>query len=291
MMTTLSTTSDPLLRIQCGGRRTRGYCGKPVVSVITVVFNGAHTIEATILSVLEEKDLEVEYIVVDGGSTDGTVDILRQYDDRITYWISEPDAGIYDAMNKGIRLATADVIGIINADDAYAPRAIDLMWNLIQSKDSVDYCYGWISLRERNGRFISTVRPVPQSHFSRRVLRETPIPHPTVFARRKVYDRLGLFDSTLQLAGDFELIARWHRASLVGHEIHQVIVYFTTGGASTNPLILSERRTVALRYGLNPMLAWIDWAIGTTAMQMRRVFPARVVGLLRSFRCYIVFRK
>lgn len=89
------------------------------ISIVTVSYNAAKTIEQTIKSVINQTYSNIEYIVIDGGSTDGTVDIIRKYEDRIAYWVSEPDGGIFDAMNKGIKVATGEVVGIINSDDWY----------------------------------------------------------------------------------------------------------------------------------------------------------------------------
>ncbi|HLY96654.1 MAG TPA: glycosyltransferase family 2 protein, partial [Sideroxyarcus sp.] len=116
-----------------GGARLRGsrkqpLPGKPLITVITVVFNGVATLEHTIRSVIEQTYANVEYIVIDGGSTDGTVDILRKYDADIDYWVSGRDAGIYDAMNKGIALAGGDYIGMLNSDDFFAhPSALEMI--------------------------------------------------------------------------------------------------------------------------------------------------------------------
>ena len=109
-----------------GGRRTTGKSGTACfkVSVVTVVYNGAATLERTIQSVLAQDLPDIEYIIVDGGSNDGTLDIIRRYEDRLTYWISEKDQGIYDAMNKGVSLCTGEWVGLINADDAYADGAV-----------------------------------------------------------------------------------------------------------------------------------------------------------------------
>ena len=97
----------------------------PLVSIITVVFNGERFIEKTINSVISQTYKNIEYIIIDGGSTDKTLDIIRQYEDRIDYWISEPDNGIYNAMNKGIKLSRGKLIGLINSDDWYMENAVE----------------------------------------------------------------------------------------------------------------------------------------------------------------------
>ena len=112
-----------------GGRRLKGIVrdgtpDRPLVSIVTVVYNGAATIERTIASVLGQSYPNIEYIIVDGGSTDGTLDILRAHEDRVDLWVSERDGGIYDAMNKGVALCTGEWVGLINADDWYVDDAV-----------------------------------------------------------------------------------------------------------------------------------------------------------------------
>ena len=102
---------------------------KPLVSIITVVYNGQKYLEQTINSVINQTYKNVEYIIIDGGSTDGTLDIIKQYEKFIAYWVSEPDRGLYDAMNKGIKLAKGELIGMINSDDWYELDAVQLMVN------------------------------------------------------------------------------------------------------------------------------------------------------------------
>jgi len=126
-------------RIGEGGLRTRDYFkqsypGRPLISIVTVVYNGAKHLEQTILSVLKQSYPNVEYLIIDGGSTDGTLEIIRQYEEAIDYWISETDKGIYDAMNKGISLASGDYIVFLNADDWYERGAIEsVAQNIIKS--------------------------------------------------------------------------------------------------------------------------------------------------------------
>ncbi len=112
------------------------------VSIITVVYNGKNTIEDCIKSVAGQTYPDIEHIIIDGGSTDGTLDVIKKYNNKINGWISEPDKGIYDAMNKGMKHATGDVIGILNSDDIYADEFI--MENVVNTilENNVDSCYG-----------------------------------------------------------------------------------------------------------------------------------------------------
>ena len=154
------------------------------VSVVTVVRNGEATIENTILSVLSQRHPNLEYIVVDGGSTDGTLDILRRYDDRLALWISEPDRGISDAFNKGIALATGDVIGLLNADDTYTPGAVEACVATLRQEVSAGFSFGHCQYMEGN-RPAFLIRGDPE--YARIICRRLPaLIQPTVFVRRSV---------------------------------------------------------------------------------------------------------
>ena len=123
-----------------GGLRTQGYFktsleGKPLITVVTVVFNGEQFLEETILSVMNQTYENIEYIIIDGGSTDGTLNIIKKYENSIDYWVSEYDRGIYDAMNKGIALSQGDFIGFLNADDLYNLEVIEELSNALSLND------------------------------------------------------------------------------------------------------------------------------------------------------------
>jgi len=285
----VGTTSNGTRSPVEGGRRLevaeRGprSGAQPLVTIITVVFNGASHLRCAIDSVLAQTYPSLEYIVVDGGSTDGTIEILRAYGRRIDYWVSEPDAGIYDAMNKGIRSATGTFIGILNADDRYVPFAVERAVRAL-SDPQVGYSYGWVRLVDNQGRDCGLVKPVPRHLFEERVLREILVPYPTMFVRHSVYATFGGFDSRLMLAGDFEFIGRIHAAGVVGVEIPEILAEFRLGGSSRSPKILREMRSVALRGGLPPLLAWKDWVLARSVMAAKRVLPTAATGWLRALK-------
>jgi glycosyltransferase involved in cell wall biosynthesis len=254
-----------------------------LVSVITVVYNGACHLRRAIDSVLSQSYRPIEYIVVDGGSIDGTVDILRAQDTHIDYWLSEPDSGIYDAMNKGIRYATGEIIGILNSDDWYEPDAVKWSVDALQTSDA-GFSYGSSYMTDALGARVGIARPVPPGQFARRVMSETPLAHPTMFVRRITYDRCGGFDANLKLAGDFELIARFQRKGVVGIEVPRMLVNVQLGGASNNPLILREMRDVALRFGEPRLRVWSNYLAARAIMAMKRLLPSQAAGLLRGFK-------
>ena len=178
------------------------------ISVITTVFNGESTLEQTIFSVASQTHPDVEHIIIDGGSTDGTLEVINRHLDKITCFISEPDAGIYDGMNKGISRATGEVIGFLNSDDFYFsndileqiadtlsdPKIEGCFANLlyVDSQDTSKVVRYWNSREYRPGLFERGWMPA----------------HPTFYVKKPVYDRFGGFDIDLKFHADFEHTAR-----------------------------------------------------------------------------------
>ena len=204
------------------------------ISIITVAFNSQDTISRTIESVLMQKDVQLEYLIIDGASTDKTIEIAESYCEQfekkgIQFYIkSEPDNGIYDAMNKGILLSTGDIIGIINSDDYYTNNNIlhsvceefeksqidSLYGNLLYIKNNKPYRY-WKSGSPRTFKF----GWMP--------------PHPTVFIKKIIYEKYGLFRLDLGTAADYELLLRFFEKNAISTKwVNQLFVYMEAGGAS-----------------------------------------------------------
>ena len=196
-----------------GGARMKGgekvsTEGRPLVSVITVVFNGATTVEHTIRSVIEQSYDNVEHIIIDGGSTDATLRILHKYDEHIDYWVSENDMGIYDAMNKGITLANGDFIGMLNADDYFADVSALAEIVLQFQANSVDAVFSCLDIVDP-GNLDRVRRKYRVSKFSRFMLRIGVMPpHPTFYCRRLCYETAGLYRTDYRIAADFEMLVR-----------------------------------------------------------------------------------
>ena len=193
------------------------------LSIITIVLNDKQNIEKTILSVLSQS-VEVEYIIIDGGSTDGTLDIIEKYRDKISVIVSEEDDGIVDAFNKGISLTTGDIVGIVNSGDFLENNAlkivlenfdinIDIIYGDVQywSKDKKDYIYK--ADHTYLNRFMS-------------------INHPAVFVRKEVYDKFGLFNKKYPLAMDYELMLRFFVKGVKFKYVDKVLSNMALGGVS-----------------------------------------------------------
>ncbi len=207
------------------------------ISIITVAYNAAKTIGEAIESVWTQDYHDVEYIVIDGNSSDGTVEVIRSNKDKITQWLSEPDKGIYDAMNKGIAMATGEVVGMLNADDFYASLRV-LSKVMREFKDPrVDAVFGDIVFQSKDN-LEKTVRTYSSKRWHPGKFAWGYMPaHPSFFVRRKYYDDLGMFKTDYQIAADYELLIRFlYVHQLKYRYIPEKLVKMRTGGASTRNL-------------------------------------------------------
>ncbi|WP_269527021.1 glycosyltransferase family 2 protein [Coraliomargarita parva] len=206
-------------------------------TVITVTFNSAATIVDTVHSVLGQSHRPLEYIIVDGGSTDDTLEKLAPYRDQIASLVSEPDDGIYDAMNKGVARARGEVVGILNSDDFYADTRVLARVAEAFSDPAVDCVYGDLDYVDA----IDTDRVVrawrSQSYVPGAFRRGWHPAHPSFFVRRSVYERFGCFDTKLRIAADYEFMLRvLKRHQLKSVHVPEVFVKMRTGGASNASL-------------------------------------------------------
>ena len=205
------------------------------ISLLTVSYNSALTIEDTIQSVLSQDYPDVEYIVVDGSSTDGTQQIIQSHQNRISKWISEPDHGIYDAMNKAIGMASGDVIGIINSDDFYAHPGVLTKVAETLAKNQVDAVYGDLVFVDP-GNLKKIVRHYSSQNWQPGKFAWGFMPaHPTFFVKRSWYAKAGLFKTDYKIAADYEMLIRLlyvHRVSYA--YIHENMVVMRRGGVSSN---------------------------------------------------------
>lgn len=206
------------------------------LSIITITLNRCDTLRDAIESV-QSQTVPAEHIIVDGGSTDGTMALVQSYGKRISRWLSEPDQGIYDAMNKGIQLATGDLIGILNADDFYRHERVLEQVAGVFEKEGVDSIYGDLEYVDplHTERVVRTWKagPFEAEDF---LLGWMP-PHPTFFVKKKVYDQYGLYRPQFFSAGDYEMMIRLlykHRISTA--YLPQVLVRMRTGGVSNRTL-------------------------------------------------------
>jgi len=206
------------------------------VSIITVSYNSAETIRDTIESVLEQSYKDIEYIIVDGNSKDETMAIVTSYGDKVTKVLSEPDKGIYDAMNKGVALATGDIIGILNSDDFYETNnAIEDIVDHFKANIEAEVVFGDVVFVEPSN-LNKIVRYYSSKKFKAAKLRFGWMPpHPATFIKKSVYDQYGLYKLGYKISADYEMFVRLLMVAKVKFaRIDKVIVRMRSGGASTD---------------------------------------------------------
>jgi len=208
------------------------------VSVITVVYNGVATIERTINSVLAQTYPNIEYIIIDGQSTDGTLKVINRYRKQISHLISEPDNGVFDAMNKGIKLATGDLIGIINSDDWYEQDAVQIMINAYTQNPNFSIFHGLLRFVDKDG----AMQQVLGNHHN--FLNKGMIEHPTCFIHKSVYKKLQ-FDTDYSVVADYDFMLKAVQYGFKFYFIEQIIANFSYGGMSTS--FKSAKETLALQ--------------------------------------------
>lgn len=267
------------LRCPTGGRSSRGIHSDPAgtVSIVTVAFNAARTIERTINSVAAQTYPNVEYILVDGGSTDGTIDLLRKREADIDIWLSEPDHGISDAFNKGIALARGEFIALVNADDWLEPRHMEWAVNHLRRTEA-DFVFGNMIVHAGDGS--PQYLLLGDRRYIERLRHAMPdINHPSVVCRRQVYERLGLYDTRLRVAMDYEWILRGYVAGVRGDYVPEITSHMEGSGIShrSGHIGLREVRDVSVRYGHPRGLAHLRFA-GRLVRLSARTFLERWVS-------------
>lgn len=214
------------------------------ISIITVVYNGENTIEQTIKSVISQKEADVEYIIIDGNSTDRTQEIIRKYIRDIDVYLCEEDDGLYDAMNKGIFLAKGEIIGILNSDDIYAEGTLGKVKDTFAACD-VDVVYGnALRFEGVEKRVLYSCDNIDELWY------RMAIPHPAAFVKKSAYLEHGAFDVQYELAADYELMLRFYSKKLRFKHISDILTYFRVGGVSDQNKIKcsQEARSIALKY-------------------------------------------
>lgn len=220
----------------------------PLVTIITVVFNGEKFIEETIQSVINQTYKNIQYIIIDGGSSDGTVELIKKSTDKITYWISEPDRGIYDAMNKGIKIAKGEWLNFLNAGDTFVDNYV-LEKIFSENLLNVTLIYGDIMVLKENGQTYH--HRVSILNDSKSIITGMSVCHQAILYNEKI---MHLYDSSLQLKAEWKhLIEITKNPFFLPYKINFPIVYYRTGGLSAKLLSLnySEAKKVFLeKYGL-----------------------------------------
>lgn len=245
------------------------------VTIVTVCYNAESTIANTLESIAMQTFEDLEHIVIDGASTDKTLTVVERYGRRLAHVRSEHDRGVYDAMNKGLLLASGDVIGFLNADDVYADREVLSRVMAIMEHERLDALFGDVEFF-RPEEPARTVRRYRSSQFSPDRIAFGWMPaHPALFLRRRVYERFGLFRTDYRIAGDFEYCARIFRDNTLAYRsLPETLVRMRIGGISTggwrNTLLLNKEVLRACR----------ENGIDTNMLKILSKYPAKALEFL-----------
>ena len=249
---------------------------EPLISVITVCYNSAATLARALQSVADQDWPRVEQIVIDGASRDGSAEIIEQFRPRLAHVLSEPDKGIYDAMNKGLDRASGDIVCFLNADDQYASNSVLSRVAMLMYEQQLDALMGDVGFfHEADPQRM--VRRYRSNHFTPGRLAWGWMPaHPALFLSRTVVQRVGRFKTDYSIAGDYEFIVRVFH----GHEVRyrylpEILVNMQTGGASTGGF------GAKLRLNREVLRACRENGVQTNILKILSKYPAKILELLR----------
>lgn len=268
----------------CSSIETRD---QPTVSLITIVLNGGDALLRTFKSVFAQSFQPIEYIVIDGGSKDGSVDLIKRYNRQITYWVSEPDNGISHAFNKGIAAARGDYIGLLNADDWLSPNQIEEAVRALQTSKA-SFVFGDLLYHDPDGQARHLIRGDPQ--YGNKIKSRMPaLNHPTMLVRRQVFDEVGGFDRRYQAAMDYDWVLRAHLAGHDGVYSKSIIGHMTLAGTSDREFIqaLTDVRRIAVSHGQPVAAAWPLFGLRVMKAMVQRLLhrhtPTSFYRLLRGW--------
>ncbi len=224
------------------------------ISIITVSYNSVKTIEDTIKSVLFQTYPDIEYIIIDGGSIDGTVKIINKYRDRIAKFVSESDKGLFDALNKGIKAATGGIVGVLHSDDLYADeKTIETVAGAMM-KENADVCWGDVIYVDRDDtkkiiRYWKS-SPYKKGKFKRGWMP----PHPVFFAKRKLFEKYGYYKLEMRMAADYELMLRFIEiGGAKSCYLPRILMKMRTGGVSDRSF---KNLKAVIRGNIDSYRAW-----------------------------------
>jgi len=245
------------------------------ISIITVCYNSVATLEKTIQSVASQTYSNIEYVIVDGGSTDGTLEIIKKHQDIITKWISEPDQGLYDAMNKGIKMVTGDLVGILNSDDVFYDEQVLQKVADFHSKNEIDASVGNIVQCKENGNLVRSYSS--KNWTPKKLIIGFMPPHPSIFFKRNLFEELGYYHLNFSIGADYELITRFFLKNKIEWKYSGITTTsmlvggLSSSGTSSYKLISTE---------IQKALSMNAIPYNSTKIKMRFVW--KIIGLLQQ---------
>lgn len=248
---------------------------KMKVSIITVCFNSERTIRDTLQAVKNQTHKNIEYIVVDGNSSDSTNNIVEEFGDMVSIHVSEPDSGLYDAMNKGINLASGDIVGILNSDDLfYDDSVIERVVNEFNNGTGIDIVFADVGFYDQE--LIRKVRHYSSKVFSAKKLKYGIMPaHPSLYIKRSICKKVGEYSLQYKIAADFDYIVRLFSLDNIGYSyVQSEFVKMRIGGISTSGIkanfLLNKEILVSLKRN----------GIGSSYLHLLLKYPKKILGLI-----------
>lgn len=245
------------------------------ISIITVCYNSAATIEKTILSVAGQSYKNIEYIIVDGNSKDNTIEIIKKHEDKITKWVSEPDKGLYDAMNKGIEMATGDLVGILNSDDTFYSENVIGDIAKFHESNNIDASVGNIMQHKENGKI---VRVYSSKFWTPEKLKIGFMPpHPSIFFKRNLFSQFGNYELGFKIGADYELITRFFLKNNISWKFSGITTTamlvggLSSSGSASYKLITKEIQKALLMNGIT-----------FTPFKIKMRFFWKIIGFLKK---------
>lgn len=245
------------------------------ITIITVCYNSAATLEKTILSVAGQTYTDIEYIIVDGHSKDGTLGVIQKHENNITQWISESDKGLYDAMNKGIAMATGDLVGILNSDDTFYSNTVLAEVAAFHTQNTIAASVGNIIQHKEDG---TTVRLYSSKNWNPEKLKIGFMPpHPSIFFKRDLFQRYGHYELGFKIGADYELITRFFLKNNISWQYSGITTTamlvggLSSSGSSSYQLITTEIQKALLMNGLS-----------FSPFKIKMRFIWKIIGFLRK---------
>jgi glycosyltransferase involved in cell wall biosynthesis len=248
------------------------------ISIITIVLNQKSLIEGTIKSVICQKNINIEYIIIDGGSTDGTLEIIDKYKKYINTIISEADGGIYHAINKGISLATYPLVGLIHCGDCYVEDALSKVYKVFQ-EISADVIYGDIEIKEKNGKEFILRKSIANHKMLRKCMS---IFHPSTFVKLSIYKEFGVYNNEYCSAADYDFFLRLYLQKFNFVHIPVVLATFRSGGLSSKKYKLSLNENYQIRKKHLGFISALSYTMATICTHsfysVRRFIITLIIG-------------
>jgi len=251
------------------------------VSIITIVYNNQKSIEDCLKSVQNQTYPIIEHIVIDGGSTDGTQTKIEPYKSKLAYYVSEKDNGLYDALNKGIKIATGDIVGILHSDDVFLnnntiQKVVD---SFFKSKADVVYAKG---LYVNKDNLNKVKRIYPSNNFKKWFLYFGWIPlHTTIYVKKKIFEQYGLYNISYSIASDYEISLRWFKNKAIKkYYLNKWVVKMRLGGKSTTPKLQQKKS----KEDLEIIKSFKLWSVITLAFKIGRKIPYYVAPIFIDYK-------